>query len=177
MYEHDFCEYAVEKKKSGAYLVKTAAAVLALLALVIVAFTVIVPLFGMGVGLIALVLIGAAVWYLSRFLTIEYEYTQTGSTIDFAAVYSKQYRKEKLSLDIKKSASKVAPVKDVPELKNISKIYDFRSSENIDNGYAILFDEGGAKCAVLFDATKRIITNLRHAFPSAVTVAENLPEE
>lgn len=173
MYEHDFCEYAVEKKKSGAYLVKTVAVIFALALLLIVAFS----FFDMSIRLIAISAVAAFGWYLSRFLAIEYEYTQTGSTIDFAAVYSKQYRKEKLSVDIKKCASKVAPVKDVPELKNIQKVYDFRSSDKSENAYAILFDESGVKSAVLFDATKRMVTNLRHAYPSIVTVSDTLPEE
>ena len=175
MYEYDFCEYAVEKKKSGAYLAKIIVFSAVLLSLFALAFTVIVPLLGMSVGLVAFVLCGVLAWYLSRYLTIEYEYTQTASVIDFAAVYSKQYRKEKLSVDIKKSASKIAPLNE-KEIAGL-KIYDFRSSGDAENAYMLIFDDGGTKSAALFDATKRLVTNLRHAFPSAVTVADNLPEE
>ncbi len=175
MYEHDFCEYAVEKKKSGSYLAKIVIFSLACLVLFVLTLTVLVPLLGMSVGLIALVLCGILVWYLSRYLTIEYEYTQTASVIDFAAVYSKQYRKEKLSVDIKKSASKVAPINNA-ELSGL-KVYDFRSSDGSENGYMLIFDDDGTKSAALFDATKRLVTNLRHASPSIVTVSDTLPEE
>lgn len=175
MYEYDFCEYAVEKKKEGAYLAKIIAVSIALVALIIIAFTVAVPLLGMSAGLIAVVLCGVLIWYLSRFTAIEYEYTQTGSTIDFAAVYSKQYRKEKLSLDVKKCAQKVAPYNE-KEI-NVNRVYDFRSSSDSENGYVIVFDDDGTKCAVLFDATKRIVNNIRHQTPSIVTLSDSLPEE
>ncbi|MBR5539514.1 MAG: hypothetical protein IKU61_06410, partial [Clostridia bacterium] len=97
MYEYDFCEYAVEKKKEGSYLAKIIAISIVLVALLIVIFAVAIPLLGISVGLIAAVLFGVLVWYLSRYTAIEYEYTQTSSSVDFAAVYSKQYRKEKLT--------------------------------------------------------------------------------
>ena len=177
MYEYDFCEYAVEKKKNGAYLAKIIAASVAAVLLIILAFTVIVPLAGMSIGLIALVLIGVLVWYLSRFTAIEYEYTQTGPEIDFASVYSKQYRKEKLSVDVKKSARLIAPYDKALGGNSVSKIYDFRSSEDAANAYMIIFEEDKAKYAVLFDATKRLVTNLRHQVPSVVTLSDTLPEE
>ncbi len=175
MYEYDFCEYAVEKKKSGAYLAKIILFSIAAVILLVAAFTVVVPLFGMSIGLIVLVLIGVLIWYFSRFLSIEYEYTQTASELDFAAVYSKQYRKEKLSVDIKKSAKRIAPVSEA-ELRGL-KIYDFRSESGSENGYMLIFDNDGTNCAALFDATKRLVANLRHQSPSIVTLADNLPEE
>ncbi len=175
MYEYDFCEYAVEKKKSGAYLIKTVLAAIALVALAILTFTVVVPLAGMSIGLIAVVLLGVLVWFLSRYLSIEYEYTQTASTLDFAAVYSKQYRKELLSVDVKKTAEKIAPYCE-SDLKGC-RIYDFRSEAGLDSAYMAIFSDGKEKCAVLFDATRRLIDNLRHQAPSIVTLVEGLPEE
>ena len=175
MYEYDFCEYAVEKKKEGAYIAKIIAVAIALAALIVIIFTVAVPLLGMSIGLVAVVLCGVLAWYLSRYTAIEYEYTQTASSIDFAAVYSKQYRKEKLTVDVKKGAQKIAPYNE-NELK-VSRVYDFRSSSDVKNGYMIIFDDEGTKCAVLFDATKRMINNLRHQVPSIVTLSDNLPEE
>lgn len=175
MYEYDFCEYAVEKKKNGAYLAKIILCAIAAVLLTVTAFTVVIPLGGMSIGLIALVLIGVLVWYFSRFLSIEYEYTQTASELDFAAVYSKQYRKEKLSVDIKKSAKRIAPVNEA-ELRGI-KVYDFRSESDSENGYMLIFEDDGTRRAVLFDATRRLITNLRRQSPSVVTLSDNLPEE
>ncbi|MBR5538361.1 MAG: hypothetical protein IKU61_00530, partial [Clostridia bacterium] len=76
---------------------------------------------------------------------------------------------------VKKEAQRIAPV-NVSELGNC-QVSDFRSSSDSPNGYMIIFERDKAKRAVLFDANKRIINNLRHVAPSIVTLSDSLPEE
>ena len=179
MYEHDFCEYAVEKRKEGAYLLKICTAVIlaAVIALAIIWF--VIPFAGATWVMLGFALLCVGVWYLSRFTAIEYEYTQTGAALDFAAVYSKQYRKEKLSVDLKKDARRIAPYKNgqIEGGFSISSVTDLRSSASAENAYVLVYQEDKVQKAVLFDATKKLIENIRHQVPSITVLSDNLPEE
>ncbi len=175
MYENDFCEYAVVKKKEGAYLAKIIiCAVFAVLA-VAVAFVFVIPLAGV-VGFVVIALVAALVWYLSRFLLIEYEYSLAGEYMDFAAVYSKQYRKELLSVELKKAAVKAMPYDGEAKGYNIASIKDFRSSKDVKNAYILIYEDGEVQKAVIFDATKKIIENMFRQTPSLVVRSNDLPE-
>lgn len=176
MYENDFCEYAVEKKKEGSYLAKIVLAALLAVVLAFVIFAVLVPRFGF-VGLLAAVVAVGIFWYLSRFMYIECEYSQSGAYMDFSYVYSKQYRKDKLSVDLKKCAKKVAPYNGNFDGCNVKEVLDMRSSSKAPNSYMLIFEDKNGQHAVLFDATKRLVNNLYHQIPSAVVVSNDLPEE
>ena len=178
MYEHDFCEYAVQKKKEGGYLVKILLCVLLALAMCAVIVFVILPKYGIPFGMIGIGLVILLLWFLSRYTAIEYEYTQTGSVVDFAAVYSAQYRKEFLSVDLKESGRSVAPYKNgrIEGGHKVQKVLDLRSSQSIQNAYAIVYEADGAVNAVLFDASKRMIENIRRQVPSITVLSDNLPE-
>ena len=175
MYENDFCEYAVIKKKEGAYAAKIILCVV--FALVTAAVSLALWLFKGVIGLIPPVLVGALVWYLSRFLTIEYEYSLSGEYMDFAAIYSKQYRKEIVSVELKKSARRVMPYNNGKiDGFNVEKVYDLRSSKNAANAYILIYDEGDGEKAVLFDATKKIVENMFRQIPSLVVRDNGLLE-
>ncbi|MBE6679801.1 MAG: hypothetical protein E7598_04685 [Ruminococcaceae bacterium] len=176
MYENDFCEYAVEKKKEGSYLAKIVLAVAAAIVAAFVIFTILIPRYGF-VGLLAAVLAIALFWYLSRFTYIECEYSQSGAFLDFSYVYSKQYRRDKLSVDLKKCAKKIAPYTGKFEGFNVKDVLDMRSSATAANSYMLVFEDNDGTHAVLFDATKRLVNNLYHQVPSLVTVSKELPEE
>lgn len=177
MYEHDFCEYAVEKKKEGRYLWMLCLSIVLAVVFVVVFFWQILPAAGFTFGLLIFAAVCLALWYLSRFTFIEYEYTQTGSTLDFAAVYSKQYRREKLSVDLKKSARRVAPYKDGRiEGFSVTSVMDFRSSPTAENAYVLVYEENKTQKAALFDATERLIQNIYHQVPSITVVSDTLPE-
>ena len=60
MYENDFCEYAVVKKKEGAYIAKII--LCAALALAVSAVSIALLLFKGVIGFIPLALVCAAVW-------------------------------------------------------------------------------------------------------------------
>lgn len=175
MYENDFCEYAVVKKKEGAYLAKIiAVAVFAVLA-ALVSFLIVIPISG-AAGFLIIALVAALLWFLSRYLNIEYEYSLSGEYMDFAAIYSKQYRKEKLSVELKKSARKVMPYSGKIEGFNSESVLDFRSSKSAPASYVLVYDDSGVTKAVLFDANRRIVENMFRRIPSLVVRSGELPE-
>ena len=174
MYENDFCEYAVEKKKCGGYLAKII--LVMLLGVVLIAGSVLFLLPTMGVaGFVVIAVTAAVLWYLSRYLTIEYEYSLSGEYMDFAAIFSKQYRKEKLSVELKKEARRVMPYDGKIEGFNVSSILDMRSSADAPHSYVLVYEKNECECAVLFDANKKIVDNMFRQIPSLVVRDNNLP--
>lgn len=178
MYEHDFCEYAVEKKKEGAYLGKMILVLCLAAAALVAVFALLMPI-GPAYALLGLAAVAAMLWYLSRFTFIEYEYSQTGAILDFAAVYSKQYRREILSVDLKRNARRIAPYREGNFGDGFApkKVTDLRSSKGTPNAYVVVYEDDGVQAAVLFDATKRIVNNIRHQVPSVTVLSDTLPEE
>ncbi len=179
MYEHDFCEYAVKKKCGGRYLALLVLASAAALVFIICFFLLILPAAGLFIGAIVLTLFGTLMWYLSRFSSIEYEYTQTGAIFDAASVYCKQYRKERASIDLKKSARLIAPYREGRIEGGLAprRTLDLRSSPDAGNAYVIVYETEGGTEALLFDATARIIENIRRQAPSVTVLSDGLPEE
>lgn len=178
MYEHDFCEYAVKKKLGGAYLAKLVLAMLAAAVFVVCFFALILPAVGLFFGAIIFTLFATLMWYLSRFTAVEYEYTQTGAIFDAASVYNKQYRREQVSVDLKKSARLVAPYKDGRIEGGFApkKLRDLRSAPDVQNAYVIVYEAEGGTEAVLFDASARMVENIRMQVPSVTVLADGLPE-
>ncbi len=175
MYENDFCEYAVVKKKEGSYLAKIIAAFVLTVLIAFVTFAFLIPRYG-TVGLLAVAVAAGILWYLSRFMYIECEYSQSGAYLDFSYVYSKQYRKDKLSVDLKKSAKKIAPYNGSFDSFNVSHVLDMRSSAKSPYSYMLIYDDGNGISAVLFDATEQMIDNLFHQVPSAVVRSTGFPK-
>ena len=175
MYENDFCEYAVKRKIEGAYLVKTIICAIVLVLIAVAAFVFLVPFSG-AIALLIIALDVALMWYLSRYTSIEYEYTLSGEYMDFAAIYSMQYRKELLSVELKKNAKKVMPFDGDFGGFNVNRVFDFRSSKAAAHPYILVFDDEGGVKAVVFDATKKIVENMFHQVPSLVERSASLPE-
>ncbi|MBQ8836547.1 MAG: hypothetical protein IJ002_03450 [Clostridia bacterium] len=173
MYENDFCEFAVVKKKEGAYLAKIVLCAAFAVLVAAAAFLFVIPTSG-AVGFVVIALDAALVWYLSRFTAIEYEYSLSGGYMDFAAIYSKEYRKEKLSVELKKSARKVMPYNGSLEGFNVTHIDDFRSSVKAEHSYVLVYEDEKGEKAVLFDATKKIVDAMFHQIPSLVVRSGDL---
>lgn len=178
MYEHDFCEYAVKKRLCGGYLARLIAAAVGGAIFLLCFFALIFPAVGLFFGAIIFTLFATLMWYLSRYAAIEYEYTQTGAVFDAASVYSKQYRREQVSIDLKKSARLIAPYKDGRIEGGFAprKIRDLRSAPDVPNAYVIVYEAGDGVEAVLFDASARLIANLRMQVPAVTVLADGLPE-
>ena len=128
------------------------------------------------VGFAVIAVTVALLWYLSRYLTVEYEYSLSGEYMDFAVILSKQYRKEKLSVELKKEARRVMPYNGKTEGFNISGVLDMRSSADAKNSYVLVYEKNGNEYAVLFDANKKIVENMFRQIPSLVVRDNNLPE-
>ena len=175
MFENEFCEYAVVKKIEGAYLAKIILCTILLIGICVASFLFVIPS-SLAVGALLIAAAGIAAWYLSRFTAIEYEYSLSGEYMDFAAIYSKQYRREKLSVELKKEAKKVFPFDGNFDGFNVEKVLDLRSSSNVKNAYVMVYESNEHICAVVFDATKKIVEHMFHQIPSLVVRADTLPE-
>ena len=177
MYEHDFCEYAVRKQTEGKYLAAVCLTSVAAVLFAVLYLLFGVPRFDITINLLILAAFGVGVWYLSRFTYIEYEYSQTCTVFDAAAVYSRQYRREKASIDLK-TATSIAPYKGrFPGGAVPRKVLDLRSSAASPNAYAIVYaDDKGETRALLFDANKTVIDNIYHYCPSVTVRSDGLPE-
>ena len=179
MYEHDFCEYAVRKKAEGKYLAaRCAAAALILLFAAVFFFLSLIPMLGLLWSAAILAAAGVLIWYLSRFTLIEYEYTLTGAIFDAAAVYNRQYRKEKLSVDLKKiralrALQRRADRRRVCAEKKSSTCAP-RQAPRAPTRWSTKPKKGCE--AVLFDASARMIECIRRVIPSVTTVSDGLPE-
>ena len=175
MDERNFYEYAVKKQNPPLFYIKAAAILLGVFALVAAASAAAIA---NGVGFLAILFIAGGVgflWYLSRFCAVEYEFTQTEDIFDVAAIYNKQYRREKLSVDLRASAKRIAPYGGkTPAGADGAKVYDFRSSPQAQNAYYILFERDGARGLVLFDAAPRMI---EHLFYQAPSITERMPTD
>ena len=101
-----------------------------------------------------------------------------GAIFDAASVYNKQYRREQVSVDLKKSARLVAPYKNGRIEGGFSpkKIRDLRSSPDVPHAYIIVYETEGGTEAVLFDASARMVENIRMQVPSVTVLSDGLPE-
>ncbi|MBQ4556309.1 MAG: hypothetical protein IJA60_01510 [Clostridia bacterium] len=177
MFESDFCEHSVTKKKEGSYLFKIGAIVVLSLVFVLAFFFVVLPMVGFTVGILVFAGVCALLWYLSRYTQIEYEYSISGGYMDFASVYVNQYRKEKVSVDLKKDARKIAPFNGNFDGLSVNHVLDMRSSASTRASYYIVYEDDKVQKAVLFEATKKSVNTLFHQVPSIVTRSNELPEE
>ncbi|MBQ7660561.1 MAG: hypothetical protein IJS44_00725 [Clostridia bacterium] len=170
MDERNFCEYAVKKRHTprqialyaGVALGVTLAAALGAAAALAaqVGVLAVLPLLG-GAGVL---------YYLSRYLSVEYEFTQTEDVFDVAEILSKKYRREKLSVQLRDAALRIAPYDgELPRDASGAKVYDFLAAPDAENPYYILFAREGARGVILFNATPRMVENLFYQVPSVTT--------
>lgn len=177
MSDFDFCEYAVEKKKEGAYRNWLCAAAILSLVFAVCFFFFILPAVGFTAGLLIFGIVCVVLWYFSRYTYIEYEYSVSGEFFSFASIYAKQYRKEIVVIDLKKSARKIAPYNGEFDGLKVTSVTDMRSSAKASNSYYVVYTEDKEQRAILFDATKKTVNTLFRQVPSVVTRSNELPEE
>ena len=177
MSDFDFCEYAVEKKKEGSYRTWLCAAAILSLVFAVCFFLFILPAVGFTAGILIFGIVCAVLWYFSRYTYIEYEYSVSGEFFSFASIYAKQYRKEIVAIDLKKSARKIAPYSGDFDGLKVASVTDMRSSAKASNSYYVVYTEDKEQKAILFDATKKTVNSLFRQVPSAVTRSNELPEE
>lgn len=116
-----------------------------------------IPFFLLGIAVL--------VWYLWRFVSVEFEYTISGGEITFDVVYGRRQRKPYYSAKISKMET-IAPLvqKDL-SAERISgatrEVFCASSRQNPATWYAVVAEEGGGKTLLFFEMTAKAEKVLR----------------
>lgn len=108
-------------------------------------------------GLVPFLLLGIAflVWYLWRFVSVEYEYTILGGEMSFEIIYGRRQRKKYYTAPIAKM-EKIAPVGErnlsIRDFSQVTREVFCASTRTGDRTwYAIVSEEGGGKTLLFFE--------------------------
>ena len=113
----------------------------------------------------ALLGIGFLVWYLWRFVSVEFEYTILGGEISFEVIYGRRQRKPFYTAKLQ-SVEKIAPVNG-KEIKANSfpgvtrELFCASTYSNPNTYYAIIQEEGGGKTLLFFEVSQKAEKALR----------------
>ncbi len=124
-------------------------------------------------GVIPILFVGALalLWYLSRFVSVEYEYTILDGEITFEVIYGKTQRRHFYTVPRGK-IEKIAPVNG----KNISpsnfhgvnrEVFCASRRDGENTYYAIVREEGGEKTLLFFEMTPKAEKALKMYYRSA----------
>ena len=138
---------------------------LALLVGVVIASTVSFLQFLGGLIFILLLAIVILVWYLWRFVSVEYEYTILGGDITFEAIYGRRQRKKYYFTPLK-NIEKLAPVNGQTVTKEqfhgvTREVFCAAKMKNPKTWYAIVKEENGGKTLLFFEVTEKAEKALR----------------
>lgn len=118
-------------------------------------------------GAIFLLLLGIMIlmWYLWRFVSIEYEYTILGGEITFEAVYGRRQRKKYYATPLK-NIEKLAPVNGKTVTKEqfqgvTREVFCAAKMQNPRTWYAIVKEDSGEKTLLFFEVTEKAEKALR----------------
>lgn len=116
-----------------------------------------VPFFLLGIAFL--------MWYLHRFVSVEFEYAISGGEISFDVVYGRRQRKPYYSAKIAKM-EKIAPVLEkeisAASLPGITReVFCASSMKNPATWYAVVAEEGGGKTLLFFEMTAKAEKVLR----------------
>lgn len=118
-------------------------------------------------GLIFLLLLGILilVWYLWRFVSVEYEYTILGGEINFEVIYGRRQRKKFYATQLKR-IEKLSPVNGKKITKEdfqgvTREVFCAAKMDNPKTWYAIVKEENGGKTLLFFEVTEKAEKALR----------------
>lgn len=161
-----FCEYMVKREKGARELLQTVGIIVAAILLSGIFFLFNYYLLGLGLLLIAGCWYGAY-WLISRF-NIEYEYIVTSTILDIDKIMARRSRKRILSIDLKE-INACQPAGNMPEQQGL-KVIDATPRGIEDGVYAVDFDKNGMKNRLLIKPNKKMLTQMKKASPSLVTL-------
>ena len=169
MDSQNFAEYLVKKKPDAALNLRkflmvggVSIAVGVTVALLFKPLIAVIPfVFGGG---------GVLLWFLWRYVNIEYEYTIISGDITFDTIYGERKRKRSFEAKIR-DFELIAPVEEKflhrLQSPDISVRYDFSSSpKSPDLYFAIYNDSNKGKALIIFDTIPRTLKLLKFYNPS-----------
>lgn len=171
IYNDNFMEYLIKKKKGAKDYLIIAALIAAASVFTVAIFMLTLYLMasgkdggmGSGIGLVIIALAWYAVYLLASTLNVEYEYILTNSAMDIDKVMSKKGRKHLVEWDFKsiEICARIDDVNHKYEYENKQsrdKIYDLTGDSKIGNVYFVDYtDEKSVKTRVLFQPTSKMI--------------------
>lgn len=157
----NYVEHIVPLKETKLVLPKKLALIAAATVLILVSLGFIFiakPIFA-GLGAVILILISFVIWYLWRFVSIEYEYAVHQGEISFDVVYGRRQRKHYYTAVLNR-VEKIAKLENgrVPEAdkQGIHKEVFCASKYNSPFArYAIVREENGTKTLLFFEVTEK----------------------
>lgn len=165
-------EHLVPLKRSASIGMKKIAIILGAAVIAVGSFAISISVFRPLMSLLPFIFLagGALVWYLWRFVSLEYEYTILGHEMDVDVIYGQKQRKTLCSVDLKQAA-KIAPYDDahlpLTRTPDIRRTLFAASSLDSENTYFILFHDGkNGKTLLFVDAPQRVLDAFRRANPS-----------
>ena len=158
-----FCEYIVKRNRNGKDYAKIAGIIILaiLLSLIFIAF-----LGSLSFIFICGVCFGA--YKLITFTDVEYEYIVTSTVLDVDRILARSSRKRLLSINLTEIDA-CRPIEDMPEAGD-RKITDATPNGIEDGVYGIDFSKNSVRTRLLFKPNPKVITNIKKASPSLVTV-------
>lgn len=160
-----YTELIVKRKTPVSDQVKK---VLLIVATVLIAF---VGLFVTPFGLIALIAIGVADYFLIPRFDLEFEYLYVNGELDVDRIMSKTKRKRARSLDLEKMVL-MAPVNshelDYYNHNNSIKLVDFSSGEPDHKIFALIMQSDKGLEKILFEPNDVMLNDIRRIAPSKV---------
>lgn len=113
----------------------------------------------------ALLGIGFLMWYLWRFVSVEFEYTILGGEISFEVIYGRRQRKPYYSAQLQK-IEKLAPLenKDITaaSFSGVTReVFCASTRANPNTWYAVIQEEGGGKTLLFFELSTKAEKALR----------------
>ncbi len=118
-----------------------------------------------GLGAVLLILVAYVIWYLWRFVSIEFEYTVIQGELSFDIVYGRRQRKKYFSTPISK-IEKFGKMEngEVPQadLQGVEReVFCAAKKTNPNTRYALLKDQDGKKVLLYFEITEKAEKVLR----------------
>ncbi|MBR2634435.1 MAG: hypothetical protein IKD31_02520 [Clostridia bacterium] len=114
---------------------------------------------------VALILVAFVVWYLWRFVSVEFEYTVMQGEISFEAIYGRRQRKKVYSTPLSR-VEKFARVENgrVPEAdraRAAKEVFCASAMKNPNTWYALVKEENGETTLLLLELTEKAEKTLR----------------
>lgn len=166
-----FIEQLVKREKTTKDRLMMGASVVASL-LVIIIITMFPVLMGLFFPL-AVVIIWVEFMFIKKF-NIEFEYVLTGSELDVDRIVNEVKRKRQITVDVK-NMKIVAPVDEAAyqhELKDYTKLYDFRSNREGAVVYAAMAVVKNEKVKILFEPKEEVLRSMKMFNPSQVKIKQ-----
>lgn len=164
--DNRYVEKLVSKKTDiGAILLRIATVVVSLLLMYITSF------FWGIYGLLAIFVLGYAIYYVFFITSVEYEFVLVNNELTIDAIYGKNKRKNQQTIDVSK-CEVIAPVESTYvsgyHRNSQMKSFDYTSGNNEEPVYLLIAPYGAGTAKVYMEFDKKMLDAMKMAAPGKV---------